>query len=104
MQHSVAWLSVRPALQWRSKLFKLHIGKVLINVFSGSGLMSRCTVRDHAMFGASVHSVAPHKHFTVQGCTFEGNGSSGARCDIRVMGHTLLERCVRIAFFVFIVA
>lgn len=58
--------------------------------------MSRCTVRDNAMLGASVHSVAPHKQFTVRGCTFERNGSGGARCDISVMGHTLLERCVRI--------
>ena len=67
-----------------------------ICVYGGSGLMSRCTVRDHAVSGATVNGVIPHKQFTFRGCTFERNGVSGGRIDIVVLGHTLMERCVRI--------
>ena len=65
-------------------------------VYGANGLMSRCTVRDHAMLGATVNGVTPHKQFTFRGCTFENNGMSGGRIDISVLGHTLMEHCVRI--------
>jgi hypothetical protein len=65
-------------------------------VFYGSGVLSSNTLTAHREVGCKTNGVSAGKTLALRGNTFSKNGPRNARCDVLVMGHTLMQQSVQL--------